>query len=942
MTAWWRDHWPLRAKARPQQPGAEHREAAQLPMLPDAAGLHARPAAEVLRMAAVGVDGLAPPEAAKRLARYGPNQLPAPRPPSTLARLAAQVHNVLIYALLISAVLSLAFGHVLDAGVILGVVVLNATIGVVQEGRAERALSAIRAMIDPHATVLRAGRRHSIPAAEVVPGDVVLIEAGDRVPADLRLLRAHSLRLDEAPLTGESVPVDKQVEAVAEDAPLAERLSMAYSGTLVVAGQGMGVAVATGTATELGRISTLVGRVAALETPLLRQMSRFGRQVTGAILVLSAAVLAYAVLVRGIPLPEAFMVVVGMAVAAIPEGLPAIQTIALAMGVRRMAARHAIIRQLPAVETLGSVAVICTDKTGTLTRNEMTAVSVLTPLGAYSASGAGYVPDGRFREGGQLLDPARHHDLIELARAGVLCNDAELRNFAGDWSIEGDPMEGALVVLARKAGLDEEAERRRAERLDEIPFDSRHRFMATLHRDTDGGHVTYLKGAPEEILDLCASERREDGSPVPLDRAAWRDRVEALAAQGQRVLGFAVRMAPGGSPPLAVKGIGEDAMLLGFVGFIDPPRPEAIAAVRDARAAGIRIIMITGDHAATAREIARQLDLDENPAVLSGADIDRLDASALSLALRDVTVFARTSPEHKLRLVTALQTQGLSLAMTGDGVNDAPALRRADVGIAMGRKGSEAAKQASDMVLADDNFASIVAAVREGRTVYDNIRKVIAWTLPTNAGEALTIIVAIAFGFTLPVTPLQILWINMVTAVALGTTLAFEPTEPGTMLRPPRPAGEPILTADIASRILLPALLMTAAAFGMFFWAANRGLPIEMARTVVVDTIVAMEIAYLFSVRYVYGSSITLRGMVGTPAVLIGVGFVIVAQLALTYLPALQAAFETAPVAMGDGIAIIGIAAAFLLVVEMEKRLRLAIAARAGIRRSRPNHGPRP
>jgi magnesium-transporting ATPase (P-type) len=920
MTAW------LRRQSRPERaatPGRSDtgREAGAL------GNIHAESVLDVQRSAGVGPDGLTASDAALRLDQHGPNQLPETRARGVLARLGAQFHNVLIYVLLASAVLSLALGHLLDAGVILGVVLLNAAIGFIQEGRAERALNAIRAMIDPHATVLRDGQRRSIAAAEVVPGDLVMLEAGDRVPADLRLLRARSLRLDEAPLTGESVPVDKRTEPVAAEAPLAERLSMAYSGTLVVAGQGMGVAVATGTATELGRISTMVGQVAVLETPLLRQMAGFGRQVTGVILLLSIALLAFAMLVRDIPLREAFMAVVGMAVAAIPEGLPAIMTITLAIGVRRMAARHAIIRQLPAVETLGSVAVICTDKTGTLTRNEMTAVGVLTPQGEYTVSGVGYVPDGVFSQVGRPLDPANHADLLRLARASLLCNDAELRQKGADWQVEGDPMEGALVVLARKAGLDPETERREAGRLDEIPFDSQHRFMATLHAKGAGGHIVFLKGAPEDILALCAYEQGQDGA-APLDREAWRERVEALAAQGQRVLGFAMRTAPGAAPRITLGGMGTDATLLGFVGFMDPPRLEAVAAVRDARAAGIRVIMITGDHAATAREIARQLELDENPTVLSGADLDRMDAAELALALRDVTVFARTTPEHKLRLVMALQAQGLTLAMTGDGVNDAPALKRADVGIAMGRKGTEAAKQAAHMVLADDDFASIVAAVREGRTVFDNIRKVITWTLPTNAGEALTIIAAIVLGFTLPVTPLQILWINMITAVALGTTLAFEPTEPGTMLRPPRRAGEPILTAEIASRIILPALLITTGAFGMFFWAESRSLSIEVARSMVVNTIVVMEIAYLFSVRYVYGSSMTLRGMVGTPAVLVGVGFVIAAQLALTYLPALQRPFETAAIGPWDGMAIIGAGLVSLLLVEMEKRLRLSITAR--------------
>ncbi|MDO9500044.1 HAD-IC family P-type ATPase [Falsiroseomonas sp.] len=892
--------------------------AATTPPAPSGDQPHAAAPESVLAALETDAEGLKAAEAAARLERYGPNRLPEAKGPGPLLRFLRQFHDVLIYVLLAAAALSLALGHALDAAVILAVVVLNAMIGFVQEGKAARAMDAIRGMIDPSAMVQRDGRRQRVPAMEIVPGDIVLLEAGDRVPADLRLLRARSLRIEEAALTGESVPVEKGVEAAPASAALAERSSMAWSGTLVAAGSGAGVAVATGAATELGRISTMLGAVDQLQTPLLRQMARFARQVSGAVLAAAALLFGFATLLRGQPATEAFMAVVGMAVSAIPEGLPAIMTITLAIGVQRMAGRRAIIRQLPAVETLGAVGVICTDKTGTLTRNEMVATTLLLPGGALAVTGVGYEPGGDILRDGASLRHDSDPALRDLLRAALLCNDAELREVEGAWRVEGDPMEGALVVLARKAGLHAEAERSNSPRRDEIPFDSQHRYMATLHPDPDGGDLILLKGAPERILELCADA-------PDFDRAAWASQAEALAAEGQRVLGFAALAAPAGAVQLSAETLAGGPRLLGLIGFIDPPRPEAMAAVRDARAAGIRVVMITGDHAATAREIARQLGLDDAPEVLTGAEVEALDEAALRRAVGHVTVFARTTPEHKLRLVMALQAEGHTVAMTGDGVNDAPALKRADVGVAMGAKGTEAAKQAADMVLADDNFASIVHAVREGRTVYDNIRKVIGWTLPTNGGQALTIIAAILAGMVLPITPVQILWVNMVSSVALGTVLAFEPTEPGTMARPPRPRGEPLLTRVLVWQIILTSVLMACGAFGVFFWAESRDLPIETARTMVVNAIVVMGIAYLFSVRYVHGTSLTWRGVLGTPPVLMGLSTIVLAQLAFTYLPWLQNAFQSTALGVTESALVLGTGVVLLLVVEAEKRLRLRL-----------------
>ncbi|WP_119423012.1 cation-transporting P-type ATPase [Desertibaculum subflavum] len=882
---------------------------------------HAAEAGEALAAFSASPEGLSADEAARRLAAHGPNRLPAAPRRGMLRRLLAQFDNLLIHVLLGSALLSFLLDHAVDALVILGVVVLNAAIGFIQEGRAEQALDAIRGMIDPKAAALRAGRRATVPAEALVPGDIVLLEAGDRVPADLRLIRARNLRIEEAVLTGESVAVEKSVAPVAADAALGDRAPMAFSGTFVTAGQGIGVAVATGPGTELGRIGALLGTVETLRTPLIQQMDRFAKQVTAATLGVAVLAFLFAWLARGYPLADAFMTVVGLAVAAIPEGLPAIMTITLAIGVSRMAARNAIVRQLPAVETLGSVSVICSDKTGTLTRNEMTARALVTADGAYEVAGIGYAPEGAISTAGTEIEPEQSGVAIELMRAALLCNDAEIRETPAGWAVDGDPMEGALVALAMKAGIDPLLTRRQLPRSDEIPFDAQHRFMATLHHGHGDDRFILIKGAPERILEMCTQERRAGGDR-PIDAEAWRRAGNRLAAQGQRMLGFAVKAARHGQSELTFRDVESGAILLGLIGFIDPPRPEAIDAIADCRSAGIRVVMITGDHAVTAREIARQLGIAAEPQVMTGQALGLIDDDDLRRCVRTTDVFARTTPEHKLRLVQALQAEGLTVAMTGDGVNDAPALKRADVGVAMGRKGSEAAKQAAEMVLADDNFASIVAAVREGRTVYDNILKVIGWTLPTNGGEALTIVLALALGFTLPVTPVQILWINMVTAVALGLTLAFEPNEDGSMRRPPRPRDAPILSADLVWRIAFVSVLFVAGAFGMFFWAETRGRSLEEARTLVVNTIVAMEIFYLFSVRYVHGTSLTWRGVLGTPAVLLGVACTALAQAAFTYLPGMDKVFGTRPIGPVDGAAVMGVGVALLLAVEIEKRIR--------------------
>lgn len=883
---------------------------------------HALPADGVAKRFGTGADGLTAEAASERLAAHGPNRLPKAAGRSWLARLWAHINNLLIWVMLVSAGIAALLGHGVDALVILLVIVVNTIIGYVQEGKAERALEAIQNMVAPHASVLRGGHRVTLNAETIVPGDLVVLEAGDRVPADLRLFHARSLRIEEAALTGESVPVDKATAPVERTTPLAEQASMAFSGTFVAAGQGTGIAVATGAKTELGRISAMLGEVETLRTPLLQQMDWLAKQLTFIILGVAALLFAGAYGLRGYDLADAFMIVVGFAVAVVPEGLPAVMTIALAIGVHRMAGRNAIIRRLPAVETLGAVSVICSDKTGTLTRNEMTVRQVVTASGTLQVGGVGYDPAGGFQQNGVETDAGENPVVQELARAALLCNDAMLGRAGDGWRIEGDPMEGALVVLAVKAGYEQDLLRRQMPRKDEIPFDAEHRFMATLHHDHETGEkVLMLKGAPEQVIGMCANARHADGDR-PVDADWWLQQIEELASRGERVLALATRSLPCAHEDLVFDDARHGLTLLGLVGLIDPPREEAIEAVRQCRSAGIRVVMITGDHAATAQAIARQLGLSDDPRSLTGTALDTLDEAGLRKALKQVTVFARANPEHKLRLVRALQADGGVIAMTGDGVNDAPALKQADVGVAMGQKGTAVAKEAAEIVLADDNFASIAAAVREGRTVYDNLRKVIAWTLPTNVGEVLAIIFAVMFALPLPITPVQTLWVNMVTSVALGLVLAFEPTEPGTMQRPPRPARASIISGFMLWRIVFVSVLFMLAAFGVFFDALRRGLPVEVGHTLVVNVIVVLEIFYLFAVRYVHGTSLTLRGVIGTPPVLIGVITITLAQFAVTYVPFLNEVFGTRPVQLHDGLMIVAAGVIFLLVIEAEKRIR--------------------
>ncbi|MFA6902781.1 MAG: cation-transporting P-type ATPase [Gallionellaceae bacterium] len=861
--------------------------------------------------------GLSSQAAAERLKQHGPNMLPPPERRGPLLRFVLQFHNPLIYVLLASAAVTLWLEHYVDAGVIIGVVVINAIIGFIQEGKAERALEAVRAMLASHAMVLRDGERHEIDAAGLVPGDIVLLESGTRVPADLRLLRVINLRINESALTGESLPVEKNSEPVAAAAGIGDRLNMAYSGTVVSYGQARGVVVATGASTEIGRIGTLVSGVDSLATPLTRRLDQFSRQITLFILVLGLITFLYGYYVGGMAAIDIFLAVVGLAVAAIPEGLPAIVTITLAIGTGIMARRKAIVRRLPAVETLGSVSVICSDKTGTLTRNEITAVRLMLGARTLAVSGAGYAPEGGFHLGEQQLEPREDAALQRLARCALLCNDARLHHDeTGGWTLAGDPTEGGLLTMALKAGLDSATEIANAPRIDEIPFESEHRFMATLHHDHQGQAFAFLKGAPERVLALSVN----DSEGQPLQHDEWLARIAEAAALGQRVLALATCSMPPGTTTLSMPDMTPRFTLLGLVGMIDPPRSEAIDAIAECRRAGIRVVMITGDHAITASAIARELGLNERHP-LSGEMIDGLDDAALQQRIGETDVVARASPEHKLRLVGALQAQGKLVAMTGDGVNDAPALKAADIGVAMGQRGTDAAREASDLVLTDDNFATIAQAVREGRTVFDNIKKSLLFILPTNGGEAGVILLAVFAGLAMPVTAGQILWVNLVTTVTLALALAFEPAEAGVMSRPPRPPAEPLITPLLLGRIIYVSLLMIAVSFAVFEWELARGSSIEIARTAVVNMLVFGEMVYLFNARHFTAHALARETLYGNPVAFWASVLLIVMQLLLTYAPTMQHIFNTAALDAASWALILGLALAKFFAVEAEKWL---------------------
>jgi magnesium-transporting ATPase (P-type) len=896
-----------------------------------AAAWHAISLDEVLRhLATNAAKGLDAVEASSRLKKYGQNRLPEGKKRGPLMRFFAQFNNILVYVLLGAGFTKLMLNLWVDAAIIFGVVILNALLGFIQEGRAEKALDSIRNMLSAEARTVRGGETRLIPAEQLVPGDVVLLESGDKIPADLRLVDAKNLRTEEAALTGESVPAEKTTDAVSANATVGDRECMAFSGTMVVSGRATGVVVGTGSETELGRINQLLAGVSPLETPLLRQIKKFGYTITAVIAVISVLIFAYGKWVKGMDFVELFQAVVGIAVSLIPEGLPALITITLAIGVQRMAQRNAIIRRLPAVETLGAVSRICSDKTGTLTLMEMMVVSAVTAESRYQVTGDGYSPEGEVRKDGK---PASEAPVVTLmGRVSMLCNDAELFQDGDAWKVEGDPTEGALYPFAFKLGLDRQAEQAAYPRIDAIPFESEHKFMATLHRSADGKEVLLVKGAPEVILERCDRQQTAAGQPAPLDRERFMKASDALAAQGERVLALAWLENPG----LKAGGLGpadlpSTLVLLGLIGLLDPPRKEAIEAVKECHGGGIRVTMITGDHKITAAAIAKMLGIGDGKTAVTGTEIEDMDTATLQERVRTVDVFARASPEHKLRLVKAIQANNQIVAMTGDGVNDAPSLKKADIGVAMGIKGTEVTKEAAGMILADDNFASITAAVKEGRTVYNNIEKAMLFLLPTNFAQALVIAVAIFFGFTMPITAPQVLWVNMVTSVALGLVVSFEPHEVDVMRRPPRAVDRAIVTGFGIWRIIFVGLALLAYTLLAFFWMKSQSASDGLARTVAVNAITIGQVFYLLNSRYLLGSSLSLKAHMGNKYLPVGIGAVVVLQLIFTYTPLFQAMFgnEAIPLWVWPWLIVGGLV--FFLVVEAEK---LIIRSSEHLRRS--------
>lgn len=880
--------------------------------------------------------GLTESESTARRLRWGENQLPVTQLTPAWRRWLRQFNNLFIYVLLVSSAISLVLQHWVDAGVIFAVMLINASIGYVQEGKAEAALRAIMSMSKSLCMVVRGGvgAVTSIDSSQLVAGDVVLLQAGDKVPADLRLFESKELRCDEALLTGESQSASKTIETLPPATLLAERRNMAYMGTLVTQGTARGLVISTGSCTQIGAINQLVQKVEVTETPLQRQLGKLARQLTLVILVVTAATMAFGILVRDYTLAQMFQAAIGIAVAAIPEGLPAIVTIALALGVGRMATEHALVRRLPAVEVLGSVDVICTDKTGTLTANAMTARQLITANNHYVVSGEGYEPHGDFRRKGEdqaSSIPTDDHQLASACRIALVCNDANItRDDNRDnhrWQLHGDPTEGALYVLALKFGLTAEQAQQQWRRLDALPFESEKRYMAVSHTIEDDGQAMAIKGAPDRLLELCQWQLGISGNE-PLDKNYWLQQLNDLATQGMRVLALACKSLPGDQQSLTHQDMQEGLVMVALAGLSDPPRPEAIAAINACHSAGIRVMMITGDNPVTAAAIGKELGLNAKR-VMTGAELDVLSPADFSEIAETVDIFARTSPANKLQLVEALQTRHHTVAMTGDGVNDAPALRTADIGIAMGMKGTDAAREASAFVLTDDNFATIEQAVAEGRTIYDNIVKSIVFILPTDLAEASIIILAILFGWMLPITPAQILWVNTITAVTLALALVFERSEANIMARPPRHRHQGLITTALLYRILLVGGLGAATVFALFRWKLEQGASIEQARAIAVNALVIFECFYLLTARTFYDAIWHPRYWQGIGPSLLAIILVVIFQLLFTYLPLSQTIFAVAGISLEDWLIIALATSPILLLVEIEK----VVARRAQTRR---------
>ncbi|MEZ4601098.1 MAG: cation-transporting P-type ATPase [Syntrophotaleaceae bacterium] len=861
-----------------------------------------------------------------RQEHFGPNRITRQKRKSPLVLFLQQFHQPLVYILLGATIITLLLREWVDGAVIFGVVLVNAVIGYIQEAKALRAIEALALSMEGQATAVRAGQKQRVSFSELVPGDLVLLQSGDKVPADLRLISARELQIDESALTGESVPVQKQYESLPAEVALADRANMAYSSTLVTYGTGTGIAVATGDGTEIGRINELITSAEVLQTPLTKKIGHFSSLLLWVILVMAGMTFLVGLLHGGTIL-ETFMAAVALAVAAIPEGLPAAMTVMLAIGVGKMARRNAIIRKMPAVETLGSTTVICSDKTGTLTQNQMTVQQIYAGGRHFEVTGGGYSPAGEIVRTGTAVKAQSLPALLECLEAGLFCNDSRLVEKEGRWTYEGDPTEAALLTVAVKAGLDRDQLEKQCPRLDTLPFESEHQYMATLHSiGANGEKVVFLKGSVERVLQRCEDACGEGGSLEKLDWAIIHREAEGLAGEGLRVLALAKKILNNSNRSVSHADVSEGLTFLGLQAMMDPPRKEAIDAVRACGRAGIQVKMITGDHVVTAAAIARQIGIaDPSRAIgdfaFKGQDLSQLSDQELIETAERASVFARVAPEQKLRLVEALQTSGHVVAMTGDGVNDAPALKRADIGVAMGAGGTEVAKEAADMVLLDDNFATIEAAVEEGRAVFDTLIKFITWTLPTNGGQALVIFVAKLFGIALPVKPVQILWINMTTAVLLGLMLAFEGKEPGIMERPPRRPETPVLTRELILRIGLVSLMLLIGAFGLFEWSLLKGENLEKARTMAVNMFIFGQLFYLFNCRSLRYSMFKL-GVFSNRPLLLGVASMALLQLLFTYAPAMNVMFGSAPLAIEDWIWILSGGLIIYAVIGFEKWLR--------------------
>lgn len=872
---------------------------------------------ETLTSITSSTEGINSSEAAARLQQYGENALPQkPGKPGWL-RFLAHFNDVLIYVLLAAALLTAVMGHWVDTLVILGVAVVNALIGHIQESNAEKSLQSIRNMLSSETVVIRSGNHETLPTTALVPGDVVVIRAGDRIPADLRVIEAHNLRVEEAILTGESTVVEKITAALTGELPLGDRTNMLFSGTTVSSGGGKGVVVATGSETELGHINQMMSDIEKHRTPLLVQMDKLGKAIFLIILAMMAALFVFSLLFRDMPLSELMLSLISLAVASVPEGLPAIISIILSLGVQTMARQQAIIRKLPTVETLGAMTVICSDKTGTLTMNEMTVKVVITADQIYRVDGESYEPVGAMHK---IDDPSpvtiASGSLLEsYLRTIDLCNDSQLmKDENGFWKITGGPTEGALKVLAAKGKIPAVITELRSK----IPFDSQYKYMSTLYRIGDEERIL-ITGAPDVLFRLCQLQQTERGLQ-PLDLAWWEARIEEYAREGLRMVAAAWKPAAPGQTELSHQDLQQGVILSGIAGMMDPPRPEAISAISDCLQAGIRVKMITGDHPQTAMSIGQMLGINNASTAITGRELEIMDDLQLSEAAQSYDIFARTSPEDKFRLVQALQRNKEVVGMTGDGVNDAPALKRADVGIAMGIKGTEVTKEAADMILTDDNFATIAGAVREGRRVYDNLKKTILFIMPTNLAQGLLIIIALLAGNLIPLTPVLILWMNMATSATLSFGLAFEGGEKNIMKRPPRDPKLHVMDGFAIWRVIFVGSMIAISAFVLEAWLQPRGYSAEFIRTVLLQMLVTAQWFYMLNCRVSDGFSLSRglllnRGIWIVSAVLLGL------QLLIIYAPFMQLLFGTEALPFRYWVITFIIGFVMFLIVEIEKPL---------------------